>query len=249
MLSSESSTFAAARRPLGSPAPPRSHFIKMQKTAVSACDWRLPKWLLRASHSTLSLPSKSNVRQICIGEGDAPSSSRTTKESVNSHKSCQTLSLLLINTRERQNYTTPRTAAPLWRFDDTFFCRGVNSFRRLRAGLIFLKCHGQSVFGPNWSLLTIGRQWLWLAAMMYRCSRKTSSSQNNIHHSGDRRAEKNTSLYKIKLLFPSESQKNDRNNTPFMVSDSREGGKPACFICFSHTHILHCWPVQKTQVS
>lgn len=36
---------------------------------------------------------------------------------------------------------------------------------------------------------------------------------------------KNASVYNIKLLFSPESQKNDRNNTPFMVSDSREGKK------------------------
>lgn len=40
---------------------------------------------------------------------------------------------------------------------------------------------------------------------------------------GGQEGRKNTSLYKIKLLFPPESQKNDRNNTPFMLSDSREG--------------------------
>lgn len=41
------------------------------------------------------------------------SSSCTTKESADSLKSCQTLSLLLINTRESQNYKTPHTAGPL----------------------------------------------------------------------------------------------------------------------------------------
>lgn len=52
---------------------------------------------------------------------------------------------------------------------------------------------------------------------------------------------KNTSLYKIKLLFPPESQKNDRNNTPFMVSDSGEGRKLGLFymlFSYSYTSLL-----------
>lgn len=51
---------------------------------------------------------------------------------------------------------------------------------------------------------------------------------------------KNTSLYKIKLLFPPESQKNDRNNTAFMVSDSGEGKEAGMFYMLSPPRIARC---------
>lgn len=54
-----------SRGPHDLPPPPPSHFINMQENG-KRCDWQLPKWLLRASHSTLSLSSNSNVRHICI---------------------------------------------------------------------------------------------------------------------------------------------------------------------------------------
>lgn len=57
--------------------------------------------------------------------------------------------------------------------------------------------------------------------MMYQCSWNISLFQNNILHLGDE-GDEETSFYKIKLLFPAESQKNDRNNTPFMALESRE---------------------------
>lgn len=54
--------------------------------------------------------------------------------------------------------------------------------------------------------------------------------------------EKNTSPYKIKLLFPAESQKNDRNNTPFMESDSGEGKEAGhvlyAFLILIYTSLL-----------
>lgn len=53
---------------------------------------------------------------------------------------------------------------------------------------------------------------------------------------GQEGREKNTSLYKIKLLFPPESQKNDRNNTPFMVLDSRGRKLGMFYMLFSYSY-------------
>lgn len=80
------------------------------------------------------------------------------------------------------------TREPAQRCDDSPGW-GINT-PRITVRLIFLNCHGGSARSRNWSALTVVGRWLCLAAMMYQCGGKSSSSQNNMYHSGDGRPEK-----------------------------------------------------------
>ncbi len=97
-----------------------------------------------------------------------------------------------------------------------------NSFQRLSVGLIFLKCFGQRVFGPDWALLT--GNGVGAGDVIY----PRTIFQTWGH--------KNTSLHIFKIFFPQDSQKGD--GIIHMVLDSGQGEERECVLYAFH--IYHC---------